>query len=80
MEDSQKNTRMTEIDSWSLESKYVLKELERLNNNIERLELAVKCLEVTFSAQKARSSIFGGLAGAFIAFVIMLIREYLLGK
>ena len=63
---------------WTEWSKYVLKELERLNSTQEAIEKRLNSIEVEIGMLKVKAGVWGALAGgvpAVIAIVLTVIMS-----
>ena len=61
-------------DDWSEYQKLVLSELERLDKNVEALDLKVDKIQLEIGLLKYKSSLWGGLAGGIPVIVLVLIK------
>lgn len=67
---------MPNENGWHEWSRHVLSELERLNGNIEKLDVRLRTIEAELVALKVKSGIWGGMAGAIVAaLAIALMRK-----
>lgn len=63
-------------NGWNEWSRYVLKELERLNHNYEQLDGRISKIQVDIGMLKVKAGVWGALAGgipSIIAIVITLL-------
>jgi len=59
----QKTPDLLDNNGWSEWGKYVLKELERLNDCYEEQQKIMQRIQVEIAMLKVKSSVWGGLAG-----------------
>ena len=60
-------------NGWNEWSKYVLKELERLNDYQMELNKKVDKLLIDTTTMKVKASLFGALAGAVPAIIMLIV-------
>jgi len=68
---------MTHPNGWSRYEEYVLRELERLGDAVERIDASMGRQESAISALKVRSGVWGFVAGllpAIAAAIWMMLR------
>lgn len=63
-------------NSWTEYSKFILKELERLNNHFEMMDKQIQKLHIEIIMLKTKASVWGAMAG-LIPVVIMYLFEHL---
>ena len=66
---------MPDVNSWGEWSKHVLKELERLDADIQELQGGINLLRVDIATLKVKAGLFGGLAGAIGAALAVLLSR-----
>lgn len=66
------------VNGWETWSKYVLKELERLNDCYEKLDKKVDIIRNDIIILKVKAGIWGAFAGA-IPVIIMIAVKYFSG-
>lgn len=59
-------------NGWNEWSKYVLKELERLNTCQERIEHDIGTIKTEIATLKVRSGVWGGVAGLIPAIGVLI--------
>jgi len=64
----------TQNDGWDEWSRFVLKELERLNENTVRLQRDIAQVHVEVAGLKVKASTWGGLAGLITVLVALLLQ------
>jgi len=68
-----------DTNSWREWSKFILKELERLNHQYEALDEKLNKLHVDLVTLKAKASIWGAIAGLIpgaIFFIIQILNKH----
>jgi hypothetical protein len=64
-------------DSWNEWSKYVLKELERLNDCYDRISKDVGDVKMELAMNRGRSSVWGAIAGLVGGILMSLVARRL---
>ena len=67
-------TQKTQSDGWDEWSRFVLKELERLNENTERLQRDIAKVHIEVAGLKVKASTWGGLAGLITVLAALLLQ------
>ena len=68
----------TNTDTWSVWSKHVLIELERLNKGQRDLQLSVNDIKLELTMLKVKAGVWGAISGA-IPIIILIAIQTLVG-
>ena len=62
-------------DGWNEWSKHVLKSLERIDTDLQRVEKGVNEVKLEIAMLKVKASIWGGLAGTIPIIILEIMRR-----